>query len=154
MWKTELLKNCRRVNTGLAGPKALAIIDSIFGQLSDGYWENSPRMGSYWHFMCSDVREDGTVDICVSQESGQMYCQRWIANKPKWLTPAELLKWFADKIYAIAKAEAEDWASDEYRAAKGNQGVSKYLSRDGVQLTGNDVWELRRALIEASRGYQ
>lgn len=153
MWPSEIKADCQRVSTGIAGPKALALIKSVLGQLSDGYWENSPRMESYWPFMCTDVREDGTVEVCVSCKHDQARGRRWVVNKARWLTPAKLLKWFADKVYVLAKAEAEDWGSSEYRAIEGNQGVSRYLSREDAQLTGNDVWELRRALIEASRGY-
>lgn len=151
MWKTELLKNCRRIDTGLTAPKGTALIDSILGQLSDGYWENSPKMNSYWLFIECEPNINGTVDICVSQESGQMYCGRYICNKGKWLSPAKLLKWFADKIYTIAKAEEKDWKESDFKLEKGNTGISQYLGNSENELTGNDVWELRRVLSKMSK---
>ena len=46
--KTEA-ENTHLVDLGL-GPKFKDMIDSVFGQKSDGYWENTPRMRGYWKF--------------------------------------------------------------------------------------------------------
>ncbi|MCK9154792.1 MAG: hypothetical protein M0P12_01620 [Paludibacteraceae bacterium] len=38
----------RKIDTGLVGEVEYRVLSSVFGQLSDGYWENSRAMQKYW----------------------------------------------------------------------------------------------------------
>ena len=50
----------RLINTGLRGATQKDILASVLGQLSDGWWENSPRMDPYWKH-AKIVEENGKV---------------------------------------------------------------------------------------------
>lgn len=150
MWPTEIKKSCRRIKTGLPYRKGKMILDSVIGQLSDGLWENSPRMERYWKFVCVDDDGNGNAILCVSNRYSvaSPYQGRPIANGFWGRTSGEILLWFAEKIRQVAKEEEKDWEQDEFRIARGNKGISKYL---GQYLTGDDVWSLRKALIEYAK---
>lgn len=127
--KEEMEKNPpRKISTGLYGKKAYDIISSVFGQLSDGIWENSPRMNWAWQFAEMEyheggIKDDEEVNILVASVYGiPEYRQKWSAwqrkivnayagqfeNKYKRMTDQEIRKFFATKIYQIFREEAND----------------------------------------------
>ena len=125
--------------TGLPVGKGKAFLECIKGQLSDGYWENSSFMEGYWKYFC--VEEiGGCVVLEISNRHVTCNGYRLIPNRFRDKEWRWILRWFASKARDLAKAEAKDWPSDEFRATRGNKGVSKYFSHDGVQFTGHDVW--------------
>ena len=56
-----------KIDTGLTGQHDKSILDSLLGQLSDGLWENSPRMAKYWKNF--DVELDGDKVIIRTPEN-------------------------------------------------------------------------------------
>lgn len=83
---------------------ALAFIGDILGQLSDGYWENSPRMENYWPY--ADIK--GNELVIRSYDSyydrRDRYCG--FAN----MSEQHIKQWFADKIKQLAKEESGVWS--------------------------------------------
>lgn len=149
MWPTEIKQNCRRIETGLPLKRGRAILESVIGQLSDGMWENSPRMERYWKFVCIDEGID-TAIICVSNKHliYSLYKGGVIENAFLGKSDSEILLWFAEKIRQVAKEEEKWWPDEEFRIKEGNQGVSQCLGQD---LTGDDVWSLRKGLIRLAK---
>lgn len=86
-----------KVDSGLEGNKDADILRSILGQLSDGYWENSPRMAIYWKNI--DIEEDGNkVYFVIPKYYGPYF---------GWDSEDQVKKFFADKIKLIAKKALE-----------------------------------------------
>ena len=84
----------RIIDTGLTGPIQKDILASIMGQLSDGYWENSPRMEWYWRN--ADVQErDGKVVLVIRKHAFPYYA----------MSDDQIKQWFAKKIKFIIKEE-------------------------------------------------
>lgn len=152
MWPSEIKRDCSRVPTGLTGPKGVALLEAIKGQLSDGYWENSPRMEAYWRFFSAELNDDGTVDVLVSNAPLQLPYgrSRAVLNKPRELGPAKFLKWLADRVYDMGRYEQATWPENEFKFEAGNSGksVCMGLSRD---LTGGDLWAMRKQLATTAK---
>ena len=86
----------RIVNTGLkATVTNLEILNSVFGQLSDGMWENSPGARRYWKFADVDQR-CGEVVINVDDGFGSGWSR---------MTDVEVKQFLARKIKQIAYDE-------------------------------------------------
>ena len=103
----------RRISTGLKGQAAFNILDGLMGQLSDGIWENSPKMEPYWknnHFEMEPsterimfVLEDnpGSWNPFISWDSGKIL--EWLGRHVKTVAKATGLKWSRDD------AEMQEW---------------------------------------------
>lgn len=87
----------RRINTGLHTESDALVLNSIFGQMSDGIWENSPRMEPYWKN--ADVEKDGDTIYLVIIGSYSPYDR---------MTDEDILKYFAQKAKQIVKTECTD----------------------------------------------
>lgn len=88
------------IHTKLYSKTAYEIISSVFGQLSDGYWENSPRMGKYWRYNHAKRSADGEVVISVENNWNNGFSE---------MSDDQILSWIADKIKFLAKDEAKVW---------------------------------------------
>ena len=88
------------IHTKLYSKTAYEIISSVFGQLSDGYWENSPRMGKYWRYNYAKRSADGEVVISVENNWNNGFSE---------MSDDQILSWIADKIKFLAKDEAKVW---------------------------------------------
>ena len=88
------------------------IISAVFGQLSDGKWENSGAMTKYWRF--GEVHGT-TLEVGTSDPRSGFYqkSEDWIKN------------WFASKLKAVVQDEfgnnKEGWRRD-------NTAISEYIS--------------------------
>lgn len=152
MWDSEIKKNCVTVKTGITQQEGRIVLESVRGQLSDGIWENSPRMEGFWRFFCIDVDEAGEVCIYISREP-RIWEKRYpgykmIPNRFHGESDAWILNWFANKLAEIARIEAKDWAGSSFRMTKGNAAISRYLGDLHVLITGDTVWQLRKKLLE------
>lgn len=152
MWPSEIKKDCWRYPTGLSSLKGRILFDSLHGQLSDGMWENSSRMESFWRFYCVDECE-GELQICISRQSAiwQYGQSKVLQNRIALLPHKKLLEWFARRIYDIAKYEEKAWPERGFRLEPGNRSISLCFSRTGDCLTGGDVWSIRKALMAYAR---
>lgn len=107
MYSDEIKKYCRTIDTGLKGKINASILESVEGQLSDGMWENSPRMEGYWLFFCVGM-EDNKVVLHISKQYAEY---RWNRNKYNAfsdMSDYQIKEWFANKIKQIIKQEQKD----------------------------------------------
>lgn len=84
----------RIIDTGLTGPIQKDILASVLGQLSDGRWQNSPRMNPYWQN--ADVEMDGDDVVLVIKKHAFPYYA---------MSDDQIKQWFAKKIKFIIKEE-------------------------------------------------
>jgi hypothetical protein len=135
----------RVIPTGLCGQKALEILNSIEGQLSDGYWENSRAMEKYWKnefVLPMDDEEDAEIAIVVNANHGESVYEpyRWSASQncmlKQWKyylngfynwTDEKIKNWFADKIRQMVNVEAKDNHESGWWTDKVNDRELDYL---------------------------
>ena len=80
------------INSGIkANDKFLCILSSVFGQMSDGIWENTRAMEKYWKSLDYSVNSAGYIVI----EDRRFVC-------------ADPVDFFANKIKQIIKIEIDD----------------------------------------------
>lgn len=72
------------------------ILHAILGQLSDGIWENSPRMEPYWKF--AKFTEDGDG----------MFVLELDPRHPLYKSYKNPVEWYANVLKRIVKTEFED----------------------------------------------
>lgn len=143
MYSEEIKKNCNAILTGLKGHKMLDIIQSVEGQLSDGMWENSPRMEGYWLFECCGLVNDEVV-IYISKQWGDLRFSRYKQNLFNGLTEAEIKKWFAQKIKQIIKQEIKDWPNSKLEWKRDCELESDYMHSG---ITVKDCYEAYDILL-------
>lgn len=105
--------NTRIIDTGIKTTKKTSeIFRAVIGQMSDGIWENASSMNGYWS-CCNICDEHDTIEIHVSTSyySEHLGC----INRWRWMTDAEVLKFFANRIKQIALIELEDRYNEETR---------------------------------------
>ncbi len=104
----------------------LAYLDAVMGQLSDGMWENSPRMEPYW--ICNSLTEEG-----IEMESfNRSFGRRTYTNPLYDMSDIEVRNWFADKLKAVVKQWLKDNRGEWSRI---NYDEVSYL-RDGQTVAG------------------
>ena len=127
--KEEMEKNPpREIHTGLYGQKALQIISSVMGQLSDGMWENSRRMEWAWQFATYNYKKDGLADdeeviikiasVYAIPEYEQRFdhwtkqtYNRYVGqfhNRYAGMNDQKIRNFFATKIYQVFREEAKE----------------------------------------------
>ena len=92
-------------------PITMKCIESVIGQLSDGIWENSPRMESYWGMARTDdnnlyIYDKGDKFDRYKLNAG--YKNPWTRNGFAGMTDSQVKQWFAKKIREIIRLEAKD----------------------------------------------
>ena len=87
--------NDRIIHTGLYSNKAKEVLSSVFGQLSDGAWENNPYYDRYWKF--GDVMQevDGEVTIHISTKTGEREYHKLIENGFIGMSDVDVKQWMA-----------------------------------------------------------
>ena len=95
----------RIVKLGL-GKRFKDMIAAVIGQMSDGYWENTPRMKGYWVFADADTQGDE----CVLEISPRTWDSVHNANN-LWaaMDDAHVKRFLADKIKFLIKEEGFKW---------------------------------------------
>ena len=87
------------------------IIESVFGQISDGIWENSPRMEGYWYFEQEVVAQDGKLFLLISSVSGEFVRHRssnFLENPYYRMSDEAIVNFVANKIKQIVYEEFKD----------------------------------------------
>ena len=131
------------VHTNLYSVKAKEVMDSVFGQLSDGWGENNPRNDRYWRFARCRTAEDGEVLIEVDMiGSKTSYCGHFTCNGFHcysnghfgMMSDDDIRQWMARLVKKTATMELRDndikggWKRD-------NDRVCNYLDRrSGVTI--------------------
>lgn len=135
-----MTNNPRIIHTGLFSQTAYDAFDSLMGQISDGYWENSDRMQKYWNFADIKRADNGEVIVEIEAESyvWDKWSHRMTSNPYDSMSDSKILEFFANKMKTIAKVEMEDenvgnqWQRD-------NEMKLHYLSRN-VDLDVSDIY--------------
>ena len=110
----------RIIKTGL-GPHYKDMLDAVIGQMSDGYWENTPMMRGYWKFVTTGTAGN-EVTLNVDEVSGARDGDRRIENRFYGMSDDAVKKFFADKIKFLIKEEGlGKWD-------RGNESETDYLS--------------------------
>ena len=102
------MEKFRIIKTGLKAQKECDILDGVFGQLSDGMWENSRAAEGYWPYIDADLK-NGEVVLTVS--NSYRYDGR-PTNKLLDMSDDDVKKWLAKKIKQVIKEEGLDWKRD------------------------------------------
>lgn len=145
--------------------KNFTILDSILGQLSDGMWENSPRMEGYWKF-CDVKVIDGNLVFEIDARQAELEPiwdyrydrffkrsfkilkrHRWIAN-PYYdhnFALNYICKKFAGFLKTIVKAETGKFDKNN------NSSELCYLSRNNICITPADAYKMYNALYTAEK---
>lgn len=113
------MEKYRIIKTGLKTQKECDILDGVFGQLSDGMWENSRAAGGYWPYIDAEL-ENGEVVLKVST-AYRKYEEP--TNKLLNMTDDDIKKWLAKKIKQVIKEEGLDWD-------RGNEEETEYLDTE------------------------
>lgn len=125
-------------------------VRSIFGQLSDGKWENSPRMIPFWIFQKSVVKLDnGNLGIEFrteySREWGRnVYFNPWVVGGV--VKPHFTARKLSDLLYAIVRDEGYKFKDDPSIKLD-------YLTYDykNNPVTIGVAAELRKALLKLAK---
>lgn len=88
------------IKTGFSDPQTKDILDAVIGQLSDGMWEENPRMEKFWNNM--DVDANGNIKVNNDAYDSGFYGKN----------ETEIKKWIATKIKQIVKEEGLEWSRD------------------------------------------
>ena len=111
--------NYRKIDTGLKTQLDADIIEAVFGQMSDGKWENSRAMEGYWPYI--DVEKKGNKVFLLVNEAFQI--QNYPINKFEDMPDDKVKIWVANHIKMVIKDEGLDWKRD-------NREETDYLATD------------------------
>lgn len=113
-WRRELKDSGQILATPLEGETEADVISSVMGQLSDGIWENSPAMESYWR-MCEPFKaDDGKTYMKVSKKmdyvdyTDHRGLRHFKNNKYASLTNAGVRNFWGNKVKQVVDIERRD----------------------------------------------
>lgn len=146
--------NVRIIDTGLPATKENdEIISSVFGQLSDGIWENSPRMNGYWMF-ATNKKYNGKVVLVIDKTPGSWwgskspkalgyrYLYKNTSNPYLHMSDEKIKNWFASKVKQIVKIELGD---NNFTAGEWNRTNKReldYLGGYTIPVTVSDAYKV------------
>ncbi len=117
--------------------KTAMCVQSVNGQLSDGIWENSPRMDRYWRFLDVDT-DKGIVE--VSEQRDESHCVwrcrngvqykalAWVENGFYGKSLEEVGTFLATKLRTIVKVFCTDnGLENKAEWNKDNTRICRYL---------------------------
>ena len=141
----------RIIHTGLYSNVAKEIIQSVLGQLSDGYGESNPANEKWWRFADCVQAPDGEVLIEVSTESWKYdefrsYSHRYAYNGFYSMSDTEVMQKFAGWIKKTAKMEMKDEnAGNQWK--RGSEMMLNYL-RYNENVTAADAYFVYEKLLK------
>lgn len=101
--------NDRVIHTGMYTKKAREVLDSVFGQLSDGWGENNSRNDRWWKFGDASQEVDGEVTIHISTKTGERgYNGKWIENGFIGMSDTDIKNWMARMVKKTMQMELKD----------------------------------------------
>lgn len=147
-------KFARSVKVGPTNDKDRTIFESIQGQMSDGLWENSPKMVPYWK---NSRGLDEKGDISVNADNfyqdykyrntrhGQEKYPIGKYNPYAGLDDQGIRDLYANRLRTILKNESKYYPGGKF--SKGDQTVSRFLSRGKEkEVTYGDAYDLYQRL--------
>ena len=102
----------------------LEYLDPVMGQLSDGMWENSPKMEAYW--LCNSLTDAG---IEMEEYNSSFSGRKTYWNPLYEKSDDEVRSWFADKLKAVVKQWLEDYDSRGEGWSRLNTAEVDYLNK-------------------------
>lgn len=159
------MEEYRKIDTKLTGNKNYQILRGVMGQLSDGIWENSRNMESYWKF--ANIQFEGDkVYINISTKpyklikdysrtlrnkfTKQLFHPNKEQNNPYINMSDDAVKhWFAQKLKQIFQEEyGKQRANQEWRRDN-TEGEVTYLNHY-EKITVSDVYYAYDTLMNRS----
>lgn len=119
------------VTTILATDKNIDILDAVFGQMSDGIWENSRAVEKYWTGM--SVMKTKSSDRIVIKYKKSLFSD-----------PESATKYLAQKIKQVVKEYIQNTGKGAW--ARGCREECDYLSYD-APITISDAYQLYDQLL-------
>lgn len=129
------VKKTRKINTNVDATKVnMDIFESITGQISDGIWENSNGMESYWQDIEFE-EENGKVIVAIDPRREISYTtkvykaryyhdwvtvMRWRNNRYHNMTDKQVMNFLKNKIRQIVKIEdlnnkeMSEWPAEDF----------------------------------------
>ena len=134
----------RKAETGLTIPLTQAqadLCDSVLGQLSDGYWENTSYYGPFWKNM--DVEGTNLV-IDMERLRYAKWGDRFKKDVEELSTPEGAKRWFAKKAQIVQNEDLKyEFGTTRIKGHEDEQ--ANYLDR-GVNQTFGQVQEAINSL--------
>lgn len=143
----------RRINTGMYGQRAFDILDSLHGQMSDGYWENK-KYNKYW--LNFDVRRDADdrVYFEVSISPDRFWCGRYMKNPFAGMDATRFKSWLAGRLRKMIGVEAAHKKWPDGWWSRTNTGLeSQYLS-DDLDVRVSDIYRVYDELKGKTGAYR
>lgn len=113
-------------------PAQADLIDSVLGQLSDGYWENSRAAEKYWKYI--HLRDNDLI-VDLDKLRYASYSDSWHREfNNVWQNPDEVKKWFARKAQIVHNLDMRDTFNTLKIAEEQLDRTARYLDR-GVNQT-------------------
>jgi len=101
------------------------LIEAVLGQLSDGYWEDSPAMNKYWKY----ANISGT-DLIINNDD---WSSGFKGKSEEWIK-----NWFAGKLKAVAQYEV---GNNKASWNRDNMQLSEYLGGWRGEVTISECYE-------------
>lgn len=142
----------RIIDLDLTDKRYFHVLKSIMGQLSDGMWENDPRMEPYW-LAADPAFENGKVVLKI--EPGQSV-DGWGRTRTRRnpyfkMSDSEIGQFFANKIKALVAQYFKDYPDTANKAwRKNNDTCIKYMrdyDTNEKTITIGDAFTTTRALL-------
>lgn len=106
--------------------KALEVLQSVIGQISDGIWENTDSYTSYWY--CADIKViDGSICIVIEDSPYFSYFGHYRKNNYYRMSDNEVRKFFANKLRTIIRTEQKDNPNMDLSFKSANNTISNYI---------------------------
>lgn len=144
--------NDRVIHTGLYSAKAKEVMDSVFGQLSDGWGENNPRNDRWWKFGNVMQEVDGEVTIHISAKTGERdYRNKWIENGFAHMHDLEIKQWMARMVKKTMVMELKDESISNGWRRDNTEFETRYLNYHET-ITVAEVYCIYELLLERNAG--
>lgn len=119
------------------------LVDSVLGQLSDGYWENSRAAEKYW----KNIHLDGKVLVVdLDKLRNASWSATWYDEFNNiWKNPSEVKKWFARKAQTVHNADMKDEFGTLKLTPEQLDSKAKYLDR-GINQTYRQIQDAINSL--------
>lgn len=131
--------------------KAYEILNSIFGQLSDGMWENSMRMEKYWKFAGIEII-NGRIVVVVSNKAVKYedWGRKFKTCVNPWInkTNKEIKSKLANFLKQIVKEELGDNYSDSKLWNRKNDGTTLSYLGYKETITVQDAYRVYDKLLD------
>ena len=143
----------RRIDTRMYGQRAFDILDSLHGQMSDGYWENR-NYNRYW--LNFDVRRDADDRVYFEVSAGpdRFWGGRTMKNPFAGMDAARFKSWLAGRLRKMISVEAEHRKWPDGWWSRTSTGLeSQYLSGD-LDVRVSDIYRVYDELTGRAGAYR